>query len=81
VPSADSQPLETTIYIKVSSLADPRIANIQRIATLNSGNAKVVLFDESTKKYSAMRSVSIEPSERVVSRLYSIFSEQNVIIK
>ena len=79
--SADSKPLETTIYIKVSSLADPRIANIQRIATLNSGNAKVVLFDESTKKYSAMRSVSIEPSERVISRLYSIFSEQNVIIK
>ena len=70
-----------TVYIKVSSLTDPRIANIQRIAALNRGEAKIVLFDESTKKYSAMRSLSLDLSEKVISRLYSIFSEQNVIIK
>ncbi len=73
--------VEPIIYIKVSSLSDSRIANIQRIAALNRGSAKIVLFDESTKKYSAMKLVSIDPSEKVISRLYSIFSEQNVIIK
>ena len=70
-----------TIYIKVSSLSDSRIANIQRISALNRGNARIVLFDESTKKYSAMKSVSIDPSERVMFRLASIFSKENVILK
>ena len=81
--SADTKEdsIAPTVYIKVQSLSDGRIANIQRIATLNRGNAKVVLYDESTKKYSAVRSVSLDLSDKVISRLYSIFSEKDVIIK
>ena len=70
-----------TLYIKVSSLNDSRISNIHRIAALNRGNTKIVLFDESTRKYSAMKSVALDPSEKVMARLGALFAEQNVILK
>ena len=78
-PSASPQ--APTLYIKVSSLNDSRISNIHRIAALNRGNTKIVLFDESTRKYSAMKSLTLDPSEKVIARLCSLFSEQNVILK
>lgn len=70
-----------TLYVKVQTLSDARINNVKRMAMLNCGNAKIVLYDESTKKYSALKGLLIEPSERVLSRLYSIFGEKNVILK
>lgn len=70
-----------TIYIKVQTLSDSRINNVKRMAMLNCGNAKLVLYDESTKKYSALKGLLIEPSDRVLARLYSIFGEKNVILK
>ena len=81
VEFAEKKESPPTIYIKVSSLADSRIASIQRISALNRGNAKIVLYDESTKKYSAMKSVTVAPSDKVISRLASIFSNENVILK
>ena len=70
-----------TIYIKVQTLSDSRINNVKRMAMLNCGNTKLVLYDESTKKYSALKGLLIEPSDRVLARLYSIFGEKNVILK
>ena len=64
-----------------ASLADSRINSIYRMATLNSGKTKVVLFDESTRKYSVMKDVSIEPNDRVIMRLRTIFSNDGVIVK
>lgn len=72
---------ESRLYIKVPNLSDPRINNITRIAALNRGGTKVVLFDESRKKYVAMKDVSLEPSEKVISRLSSAFSAENVVLK
>ena len=72
---------EERLYIKVPSLSDPRISNIYRIASLNRGEVKIVLYDESTKKYSMVKDVSVSPSEKVLTRLGSIFSEQNIILK
>ena len=82
---SDSSPEEAvhdvTVYIKVTSLSDKRIANLQRMAALNRGNSKVVLFDERTKKYSGMKSILIDPSDKVITKLKSLFSEENVIVK
>ena len=72
---------EQRVYIKVSDLNDKRINNIKRISSLNRGNAKIVLFDESTKKYSAMKGFTLEPSERVLTRLTSLFGADSVILK
>jgi len=72
---------EERLYIKVPSLSDPRISNIYRIASLNRGEVKIVLYDESTKKYSMVKDVSVSPSERVLLRLGSIFSQNNIILK
>jgi DNA polymerase-3 subunit alpha len=72
---------EKRIYVKVPSLADSRINSIYRIATLNRGNTRVVLYDSATGKYSAMRDVTVDPSDRVITRLCGIFSPENVILK
>lgn len=72
---------ERRVFIKVQSLADKRIDLIYRIATLNAGRSPVVLYDESTKKYSAIKGVSLDPSDKVIARLSSIFSPQSVVVK
>ena len=71
---------EKKLYIKVSSLADSRIDKIVRIAALNPGKTKIVLFDESTGKYSQMKNALIECDDRVMTRLKSIFSDNNVVL-
>ena len=72
---------EQRIYIKVPNLSDNRINNLKRIIALNRGNAKIVLYDESTKKYCAMKEGMIDPSDKVMARLSAIFGESNVIMK
>ena len=72
---------DTRLFIKVSSLNDDRINKLKRIIALNRGNAKVVLYDESTRKYSAMKDLMINPEGTVLDRIASIFGERNVILK
>jgi DNA polymerase-3 subunit alpha len=79
--TANAQPKEKRIFIRVSSLSDERISKIHRIAALNPGKCEIVLFDSSTSKYSLLKGVNAEPSERVLTRLGGIFSSENVIFK
>ena len=71
---------EQKLYIKVSCLSDPRIDKIIRIAALNPGKTKIVLYDESTGKYSQMKNALIVCDDRVISRLRATFSDSNVIL-
>ncbi|MBR3681156.1 MAG: DNA polymerase III subunit alpha [Clostridia bacterium] len=70
-----------TVYIKVKSLDDPRINNVHRLSALYRGNAEIVLFDESTKKYSKLRGVTLDPSEKVLEKLISHFGEASVVLR
>ncbi len=72
---------EQKIYIKIPSLSDPRINNLLRISALNRGNAKIVVYDEGSKKYSVMKDCPVDPSEKVMAKLISLFGEKNVILK
>lgn len=71
---------EKKLYIKVQSLREPRIDKIVRIAALNPGKTKIVLFDESTGKYSQMKNALVECNDRVIARLKSIFSDKSVVL-
>lgn len=73
--------VEERLYIKVPGLSDGRINNIQRICALNRGRVKVVLYDEGTKKYSVMKDAFVNPSDKVISRLVTLFGQGNVILK
>ncbi|MBO5906808.1 MAG: DNA polymerase III subunit alpha [Clostridia bacterium] len=79
----NSQPLspEKRLFVKVASLSDKRIDTLYRISALNRGNAQIVLYDESTKKYSALKGALVDPSDKVISKLSSLFSPENVILK
>lgn len=72
---------EEKIYIKVKSLSDERINRIIRMATLNPGNTKIILYDEGSKKYSVLKNMLIEKSDKVIGRLSEMFSSENVIVK
>lgn len=74
-------PPEKRIYIKLPDLSDSRINTIYRIAALNRGNTSIVLYDSSTKKYSVMKGIGVMPSDKVLSRLSSVFSSENVIFR
>jgi DNA polymerase-3 subunit alpha len=74
-------PAEQRLFIKVANVSDKRIATLYRIAALNPGSTKIVLYDEETKKYNVMKDVTVNPRENVMQRLHSIFSEENVVLK
>ncbi len=72
---------EPKLYIKVNSLSDDRINAIKRISVLNRGNANVVLYDNSRKKYCVLKDALIDPSDRVIARLSTLFGAESVILK
>ncbi len=69
------------MYIKVPTLSDPRISKISRIASLNPGEYEVILYDESSRKYSLLRNTKISADGRTVARLSGIFGEGSVVVK
>ena len=73
--------VEQRVFIKIPDLNDKRINNIKRISALNRGNAKIILYDESNKKYCAIKDASIDPSDRVLERLSLLFGADSVILK
>ncbi|MBQ8372085.1 MAG: DNA polymerase III subunit alpha [Clostridia bacterium] len=69
------------LFIKVKSLSDERINIIYRMSMLNHGAVQVVLFDEGTRKYSALKGNFIDASDKVMVKLTEIFGDGNVILK
>lgn len=69
------------MFIKLESISDPRIEKIFRLAQFNPGPVPIVVYDQSCGKYSAMRGVSVEPSEKVMGKLREIFGAESVILK
>jgi len=72
---------ETRVFIKVQTINDPKISSINKLALLNPGSSQIVVFDSSTKKYSAMKDVKINPNENVLNRLNALFGDGNVVVK
>ena len=70
-----------TVYVKVNGMDDKRMPTLTRMALLNPGKSRIVVFDVNTKKYSAIRDVLINPTEKVLSRLSTTFGEGNVVLK
>ena len=77
----NSLPKPKTIYIKVESVNDGIINTVTRISALNRGDAEVAIFDASRGKYLKMKNITVAPSEKVVERLRSIFSPENVVLR
>jgi len=80
-PTDTAKAAERKLYIKLPSLSDSRVNSLIRIAALNRGDVKIILFDESTRKYSVLTEVAINPDERVLTRLRDMFSSENVVLK
>ncbi len=70
-----------TVFIKLPSVSDSRISVLIRLALLNPGKSKIVIFDTSKNSYQALKDVQIYLSEKVIERLKGSFGEDNVVIK
>ena len=69
------------IYVKIDSLEDRRISVLTRISLLNPGSAKIIVYDMKSRKYSALKDASVAPTEKVISRIKSVFGDENVVFK
>ncbi len=69
------------VYVKLASLSDERINTLFRIAALNRGDTEVVVYDSTTGKYSVLKGASLNPTEKVIARLSSVFSTENVVFR
>ena len=69
------------LFIKVSETGEEKIAPIFRLASLHPGDAQIVLYHTETKKYSAIRDLSIDPSEKVLARLGALYGAENVVLR
>ena len=72
---------EARLFIRIPSTSDKRIDLIYRVCALNRGKTAVVLFDESTRKYSYLKGIFVNPNEKVTDKLKEIFGSTNVILK
>ena len=72
---------QNVLYVKLPTIQDQRISVLTRTALLNPGDTKIAVFDTSTGKYHALKDVMITISDKTVSRLKSLFGEDNIVIK
>ena len=77
--SAAQQP--STLYIKVDSFSDKRIATISRTALLHPGKCRIIVFEASTRRSSVLKDIEINPDEGVLARFKRTFGEDNVVLK
>lgn len=76
-----SRQVSKRIYVKAESIKDVRIAKLTRTALLYPGKTEIVIYDTITKKYSILKDTPINPTEDVLTRLRSIFGEENIVYK
>ena len=69
------------IYIRIPDMSDKRISVISRLALLNGGSVRVVLYDMKSGKYAVMKDVSLAPTDKVMARLRETFGEENTVYK
>ncbi len=72
---------ESTLYIKLEAFDTARLNPIYRLAALYPGVCRVVIYDAKQKKYIAIKNVSINPCDEVVSRLKSYFGDSSVVLR
>ena len=72
---------EAKIYIKLPDVNDRNIGPIYRIANFNRGNAAVIIFNESTKKYVALKGVTMAQTDKVKEKLTALYGDSNVVFK
>jgi len=78
---AATPPAESTLYVKLEAINVKNTNMLTRMAQLNPGSSRIVVYDVSTGKYSALKDVRINPSEKVISRLIASFGESNIVLK
>jgi DNA polymerase-3 subunit alpha len=76
-----NQPTPQRLFIKLDAFDENKLTPIYRISNLNPGKCAVIIFDSATKKYTAIKNAGVNPSEKVLTRLKSLFGAENVVLK
>ena len=78
LPQTDT---EGRIFVKLDKFSEAAIAPIYRMSNLYPGRAVVVIYDVSTKKYTAIKNVKIDNSSSVIDKLTAKYGVGNVVVK
>ncbi|MBO5946061.1 MAG: DNA polymerase III subunit alpha [Clostridia bacterium] len=70
-----------TLYIKVDSFSDKRLSTLSRMALLNPGTTRIIIFESATRRTSQLKDGGINATEKVLARLGVTFGEENVVLK
>ena len=70
-----------TLYIKVDSFLDKRLASLSRMALLNPGSTRIIIFESASRRTSQLKDCGINANEKVLSRLKSTYGDENVVLK
>ena len=69
------------LYVKLPVFDEKALLPLYRIANLNPGKVPVAIFDASSRKYISIKNVTLNANDTVISRIKSIFGEENVVLK
>ena len=69
------------IFIRLSNTDEQTIAPIYRVANFNRGDAQVVIYDETNKKYVALRGIKMAQNDKVKDKLSELYGVSNIVFK
>jgi hypothetical protein len=78
---SDEQTYSPRIFIKLPDIDERLLAPIYRVANFNKGDAAVIIYDESKKKYVALRGITMAQSDKVKNKLSELYGDNNVVFK
>ncbi|MCQ2436699.1 MAG: DNA polymerase III subunit alpha, partial [Clostridia bacterium] len=76
-----SQSTASTVYVKVPSMESDELKRIMTLADIMHGNARIVVYDSSTGKYSQVKGTGINITDTVRRMITEIIGDGNLIIK
>lgn len=76
-----SEPPVQKLYLKVPSLSDAACERAMQLLKNGRGNAQVVFYNESQKKYVVAKNILAQTDEKTLAALKAVLGDANVVVK
>jgi len=73
--------LTEKIFIRLPDTSEKNLGPIYRLAALNRGRTSIVIYDSETKKYNALKGITISSSDKVLDKLRELYGDKNAVLK
>ena len=77
----ESDESSVRIFIKLEKIEENKLTPLYRLSNLNPGKAAVILFESSSKRYVAVKHVTLSSKPEVINRLEGAYGKENIVVK